>query len=361
MGLYRKILFGLAFVGIVWLLTIHTFISNSIEDHQKEKREETLLPLTCNKVSIVYTWVNGSDPDHIAARVQRSGSTAYASPGNNRFRDLGGLLYSLRGLEKHAPWIEDIFIVTSGQIPGFLDLSHKNIHIIPHSQIFPNPSDLPTFSSNAIEASFHNLPDSVGDCFIYLNDDMFFANTVTLADFWTPEQGQILYKSSWTAPPPESRMNNIWHRSVGYSNTLLDKLWGHAERNYASHGPYFFSLKVLRHLYDVLASEFNATTARPFRYEKDVSIPFLYNQFTTHYYQSVTADKTINTYLKMTDNEKQMRKDFDRILDRQPKSVCLNDALGNEPNAGVVRAMHSFFHKLFPTKSKYELHEDEYM
>lgn len=160
--------------------------------------------------------------------------------------------------------------------------------------------DLPTFSSNAIEASFHNLPDSVGDCFIYLNDDMFFANEVSPSDFWTPRQGQILFKSTWTAPPPASRMGNIWHRSIHNSNQLLDKLWGHApERNYASHGPYFFSLKVLRHIFNLLPHEFNVTTAHPFRHEGDVSIPFLYNQFANHYYKSVVADKTINSYLKV--------------------------------------------------------------
>jgi len=356
---YGKIIIGLVVFGLIWLITIQSVLK---EDENQERREAEILPLVCNKISLLYTWVNGSDPEHIKARTLRAGNTAYSAPGNNRFRDLGGLLYSLRSAEKHAPWIEDIFIVTSGQVPNFLDTKNPHVHIVPHSQIFHNPDDLPTFSSNAIEASFHNLPDSVGDCFIYLNDDMFFGSDVSPSDFWNPRQGQILFKSSWTAPPPSSRMGNIWHRSIYNSNNLLEKLWGHApERNYASHGPYFFSLKVLRHMFRLLPNEFNVTTAHPFRHENDVSIPFLYNQFAHHYYQSVVADKTINSYLKIVDEPKRMRYDFDKIVSRRPKTVCLNDALGNEPSKEVLHEMHSFFHKLFPTKSKFELYEDEYM
>lgn len=359
-SLFKKILTGLVIFGLIWLITIQSVLKK--DPISEERKEDVILPLECNKISLLYTWVNGSDPEHIKARTLRAGNTAFSSPGNNRFRDLGGLMYSLRSAEKYAPWIQDIYIVTSGQVPNFLDTSNPHIHIITHNEIFHNQGDLPTFSSNAIEASFHNLPDSVGDCFIYLNDDMFFANDVYPSDFWTQRHGQILFESSWTAPPPSSRMGNIWHRSIANSNNMLDRLWGRAHsRHYASHGPYFFSLQVLRKMFDMLPHEFNITTAHPFRHENDVSIPFLYNQFTSHYYKSEVADKTINSYLKLVDEPKKMRVDFDRIVSKKPKTVCLNDALGNEPSQEILYAMHSFFHKLFPTKSKYELHEDEYM
>jgi len=363
-SIYGKILIGLVVFGTIWLVTIHNFMSKAQDDVvDTEQSESTKMPLVCNKISLVYTWVNGSDPAHIVSRTARSGSQSFSQPGNNRFRDLGGLMYSLRSAEKYGKWIKDIFIVTSdGQVPGFLDTSHPAIHVVPHSQLFHEKSDLPTFSSNAIEASFHNLPDSVGDCFIYLNDDMFFGNDISPSDFWTPEGGQILYKSTWTAPPPATRMNNIWHKSIHNTNLLLDDLWGHAPaRNYASHGPYFFSLRVLRHMYDTFPQEFNATTARPFRHEKDVSIPFLYHNFASHYYQTVVAERTINSYLKLVDDPKKMRSDFEKIAAKHPKTVCLNDALGLTPSDDVLRVMHSFFHQLFPTKSVYELYEDGYM
>jgi len=359
MPAYTKILLCLAIFALVWIVTISYIISLKNQD---EVYTGPKLPYVCTKVSLVYTWVNGSDPEHIQARTIRSGNNAFSSPGNNRFRDLGGLMYSLRSVEKFAPWIEDVYIVTSGQIPSYLDTKNPHVHIISHAEIFHNPSDLPTFSSNAIEASFHNLPDYVGDCFVYLNDDMFFANEVFPADFYTPDRGQILFQSLWTAPPPASRMGNIWHRSIDYSNQLLTRLWGNAaERHYASHGPYFFNLEVLRHLYNSFPIEFNATTAHPFRNEYDVSIPFLYHQFTLHYYTSVIADRSINLYIKIIDDYKRMRSEFRKILKRRPKTVCMNDGLGENPSEAVLKEMHTFFHELFPTKSKYERYEDSYM
>jgi len=357
----RSIILGaVVLIVVVWLITLSQ-LTASPRESQEEVPEDAKLPLVCDKIGLVYTWVNGSDPEHIRARIERSGSSAYAHPGNNRFRDLGGLMYSLRSIEKFAPWIHGIYIVTTGQVPGWLDTSHPSIHIVPHSEIFPNKTDLPTFSSNAIEASFHNLPDEVGDCFIYLNDDMFLGNKIEPSDFWDLENGQKLYKSSWTAPPPSSRLGNTWHRSIGYTNTLLDKLWGRGTRNYASHGPYFFSLKVLRHVYDVLAPEFHITTTHPFRHENDVSIPFLYNQWADHYYKTIMEPVTINSYVKLIDDPKKMQYSFDQILQRKPKTVCLNDALGNEPSDEVLRVMHTFFHKMFPLKSSFELYEDPYM
>ena len=57
-----------------------------------------------------------------------------------------------------APWIRKIFIVTNGQIPNWLMLENQRADIIPHSEIFKNQSDLPTFSSRAIECHLHRIP-----------------------------------------------------------------------------------------------------------------------------------------------------------------------------------------------------------
>jgi hypothetical protein len=44
------------------------------------------------------------------------------------------LRYSLRSVEKHAPWVRNIFIVTNGQIPYWLNLAHPRIR-----QVFARP------------------------------------------------------------------------------------------------------------------------------------------------------------------------------------------------------------------------------
>ena len=60
------------------------------------------------KMSIVYTWVNGSEPVYQQTRINHGGEV-----GGSRDRDIGELKYSLRALYKYASWITgDIFIVT---------------------------------------------------------------------------------------------------------------------------------------------------------------------------------------------------------------------------------------------------------
>ena len=63
--------------------------------------------------------------------------------------------------------------------------------------LLPN---LPTFSSNAIEANLHRIP-TLSRRFLYLNDDTFLAAPVTLAaDIASPSRGHKLYES-WAVPP----------------------------------------------------------------------------------------------------------------------------------------------------------------
>ena len=69
------------------------------------------------------------------------------------------LKYSLRSLEMFAPWIRNIYIVTNGQVPNWINLNNNKINIIFHYQIFNSiENDLPTFNSNAIEMHLHKIP-----------------------------------------------------------------------------------------------------------------------------------------------------------------------------------------------------------
>lgn len=73
------------------------------------------------------------------------------------FTQLQELRYSLRSLERYAPWVRHVYLVTNGQIPYWLDLENPRLTVVTHDQIFPNLSHLPTFSSPAIESHIHRL------------------------------------------------------------------------------------------------------------------------------------------------------------------------------------------------------------
>ncbi|KAF8795915.1 N-acetylglucosamine-1-phosphotransferase like protein [Argiope bruennichi] len=109
----------------------------------------------------------------------------------SRFTDNEELRYSLRSLEKHAPWVRHVYIITNGQIPYWLNLDNPFVTIVTHEEIFPNNSHLPTFSSPAIE---YVWPE----------------------DFYTHTKGQKVYLS-WPVPNCAEGCPTQWVRD-GYCN-----------------------------------------------------------------------------------------------------------------------------------------------
>ncbi|XP_031714770.1 N-acetylglucosamine-1-phosphotransferase subunits alpha/beta [Anarrhichthys ocellatus] len=116
----------------------------------------------------------------------------------SRFEDNEELRYSLRSVERHAPWVRHIFIVTNGQIPSWLNLDNPRVTVVPHQDIFQNNSHLPTFSSPSIETHIHRIP-GLSQKFIYLNDDVMFGKDVWPDDFYSHSKGQKVYLT-WPVP-----------------------------------------------------------------------------------------------------------------------------------------------------------------
>uniref|UniRef100_A0A8C9TWP1 N-acetylglucosamine-1-phosphotransferase subunits alpha/beta n=1 Tax=Scleropages formosus TaxID=113540 RepID=A0A8C9TWP1_SCLFO len=116
----------------------------------------------------------------------------------SRFEDNEELRYSLRSVERHAPWVRHIFIVTNGQIPSWLNLDNPRVTVVTHQDIFRNISHLPTFSSPAIETHIHRIP-GLSRKFIYLNDDVMFGKDVWPDDFYSHSKGQKVYLT-WPVP-----------------------------------------------------------------------------------------------------------------------------------------------------------------
>ncbi|XP_059170682.1 N-acetylglucosamine-1-phosphotransferase subunits alpha/beta-like [Physella acuta] len=132
---------------------------------------------------------------------------------SNRFEDNEELRYSLRSLERFAPWVRHIYIVTNGQIPYWLNLDSPRVTVITHEEIFQNTSYLPTFSSPGIEANIHRIP-GLSDKFLYLNDDVMFGSPVWPDDFYTHATGQKLYLT-WPVPNCNDGCPSTWIRD-GY-------------------------------------------------------------------------------------------------------------------------------------------------
>ncbi|XP_076687150.1 N-acetylglucosamine-1-phosphate transferase subunits alpha and beta [Andrena cerasifolii] len=146
-------------------------------------------------IDVVYTWVNGSDPMFLTSLKEHVPITD-VNTAASRFSDKDELRYSLRSLEMYAPWVRHVYIVTNGQIPSWLDMDNPRVTLVTHEDIFLNKSDLPTFSSPAIESHIHRIP-GISDKFLYFNDDVMLGAEVWPEDFITQAGGQKVYLAWW--------------------------------------------------------------------------------------------------------------------------------------------------------------------
>ena len=136
------------------------------------------------KIDFVVTWVDMNDP------IWKENFAKYAGKIDNsknevsvaRFRDCGFFKYWFRGVEKFTPWVNKIHLVTSGQIPMWLDPDNPKINLVKHEDYIPKEF-LPCFNSAVIERFMHKIPD-LTEQFVYFNDDFFIINNIEQSRFF---------------------------------------------------------------------------------------------------------------------------------------------------------------------------------
>lgn len=126
----------------------------------------------------VIAYVDGADPlwqQEYLATVRQPALT-------KRYRDWGTLPFLLRGIERHLPFVDRVFLVVSreSQVPEWADRSR--LQVVLHTDIIP-AAYLPTFTSTTIELFLHKIP-GLSERFLYFNDDMFPVRDAVEADFF---------------------------------------------------------------------------------------------------------------------------------------------------------------------------------
>eukprot|EP01103_Thecamoeba_quadrilineata_P003440 TRINITY_DN13213_c0_g1_i1.p1 TRINITY_DN13213_c0_g1~~TRINITY_DN13213_c0_g1_i1.p1 ORF type:complete len:358 (+),score=44.52 TRINITY_DN13213_c0_g1_i1:29-1102(+) len=315
------------------------------------------------EIDVVYTWVNGSDPEHLAARRALGEKPSQ----ENRHRDLQELKYSLRALEKNCKWVRNIYLVVyPGQAPTWLRRDHPRLKVIGHDQIFTNSSDLPSFNSNAIETHLHRIPNLSED-FLYFNDDFFVTLPASKSHFITPDGGPWVYLDGVFSPDgvrlhQRGKLKTDlvpYQASFVNSNSLLDKRFGYESRQVLRHIPYLVNKKLYSHVQNIFKKQYQETSTHKFRSHKDIEPLFLYYHYLLNTENSGAMDVTslwssLNTqYVSLCENVSYVRTAFLRAIFWRPVFLCINDDLDTTDHP-VVSLLHYFLVYLFPHPSSFE-------
>ncbi|RRR95500.1 stealth conserved region 3 domain-containing protein, partial [Glycomyces terrestris] len=230
----------------------------------------------------------------------------------------------------------------------------EGVRIVDHAEIFADPSVLPVFNSQAIEAQLHRIP-GLSDRYLVLNDDTFFRRPATPSTFFHANGIIRLPFSPAQIGLGRPRAEEAAPSSAGKNvRALLEADFGRFIASKFKHVPHPQIRAVAEELEERYAEEVRATTASRFRAPDNINFATALH----HHYALFTGRAVPGAFrLRYIDvtaptaPERLAELEADRSVD----TFCLNDVDTNEENAARVDALvRGFLERMFPFPSPWE-------
>lgn len=294
------------------------------------------------KFDVVYTWVNGDDPDYIKTRNSYAKVKKDVNP--ERYRDDFELLrYSLRSLETYLNSFNHIYLVTArSQIPDWLDISRERISLIHHDEILPSKY-LPTFNSNVIESFLHRIP-GLSENFIYMNDDFLFGAPVPFEMFYKDSRYRVY--NTFFGENLRWRIYDGYHDIIGLG--LIE------------HHPILINKFFWEKAFELFPEETEKTRKCRFRDRANLCPIKLYRYYMLEYQNRfsdpvfITEALKISCFRRLTNDFEKQARFFEKMKQKTPVSYCINDDLREVPDLRVVALMKEFLADTYPNSSGFE-------
>jgi hypothetical protein len=312
-------------------------------------------------IDLVYTWVDGDDPEWIARRDRALGGQAQprknaVAVDESRFRSRDELRYSLRSVDRFVPFVRRIFLVTDAQVPEWLVDAHDRLQVVDHSEILPAAS-LPVFNSHAIEAALHRIP-GLSEHFLYLNDDFFFGRPVTPELFFQGNGVTNFFLSKARIHPGPARPEDrgVDAAAKNGRDLLIRSLGPPAPERKFMHAPHAQTRSRICELEHRFPEEFERTIGNAFRHHLDISVVA---SLSHHYgWRTGTAvpGRIRYGYFSLGDPVAQLRERLEHLAAMRDLDVfCLNDDLvGPDTTGEVSDVVTTFLDSYLPEPSSFE-------
>lgn len=330
-----------------------------------------------SKIDFVILWVDGSDINWINEKRKYDNTILDAASSAARFRDWDNLQYWFRGVEKFAPWVNNIFFITWGHLPKWLNINHPKLKIVNHKDFIP-AEYLPTFNSNAIELNLHRIKE-LSENFVLFNDDTFVIKTVTNEDFF--KNGKPVDEFVLNTIVPRYDIPIISHtcvnnlriinkyfkkRSVvrknfakiynfkygtGLLRTCLLSPWGAFPGFRNTHIPLAHLKSTFELLWDKEFDELNQTCSNKFRQYNDL------NHWVMRYW-NLCSGKFVprqTGFGKLFTVSNDNSSIIEYVIRQKGKTVCINDIITEFDFNRAVFEIKNAFDKILSDKSSFEI------
>ena len=331
-----------------------------------------------NKIDFVVMWVDGGDPIWQAKKAEYSKSVDTSKNSMNSvkaYRDWGTFKYWFRGVEKFAPWVNKVYLVTDQQKPSWLNIASEKLVLVDHSDIL-RKDYLPVFSANPIESNIHRIP-GLSEQFVFFNDDVYLTAPVEPTDFFS-EDGLPKYNTALSPIIPERygtghfqvndmeivtsyfsrdeilKNGKFLSFKQGLKNIVKTLLYRNSKficgfwENHLTH-PLLKSTMEL--VWEKETAILEKTSASRFRNPSDTNIwLFKYWQIASGKYE--VADPKLGDLFSLD----HAGPDFWKLLNSgKYKIMCINDGFNVQDEEQVMTDFIKVMEELFPEKSSFEL------
>lgn len=295
------------------------------------------------EVDLVYTWVDGTDANHIKKWTHYAEAPGDVNP--ERYRDPYHLLkHSLRSVEKHLDWYRNIYVVTARpQVPEWLHTTHPNLKVVHHDEII-DAQYLPTFNPNCIESFLHKIP-GLTEHFLYINDDFLFGSKTFLEDFMPDGKYRVFNTIIG---------ENLSWRIYDGKNDIIGL-------GIIEHTPLFINKEYWQAMTELFPEKQHKTRSNKFRQPQDLMTYKLYRYYMLSRQKikskAITLPQLLklNTFHKITNNLPRQKRAFEKLARKKPKFYCLNDDQRDQPNPNVEELVKGFLARNYPSKSQFEI------
>lgn len=326
------------------------------------------------KIDAVILWVDDTDEKWIEEKNKYSNLKGDKSI--IRFRDCKNLNYVFRSIEKNMPWINNIFFVTCGQTPKWLNVNHPKLKMVNHKDFIPEKY-LPTFNSNVIEMNLHRI-DELSEKFILFNDDIFVTDYAEKEYFFKDNIPTDMYCEAILAPREcydnffftmgncvgiinshfnkkdffENHIDKIYNPLYEEYNEITKKLTSCKDRFtgficFHTAQPYLKS--TFKEVWEKEEKALDIACQNKFRAPTDIS------HFVCRYWQMITGNfvprKDQSKYFAYLDDNTEA---IDAITNNKYKVVCINDVYTNINFEKSRDEINDALEKILPDKCSYE-------
>ena len=331
-----------------------------------------------NKIDFVVIWVDGGDPVWQAKKAEYSKSIDTSKKSMNSikaYRDWGTFKYWFRGVEKFAPWVNKVYLVTDQQKPSWLNIASEKLVLVDHSDIL-RKDYLPVFSANPIESNIHRIP-GLSEQFVFFNDDVYLTAPVEPTDFFS-EDGLPKYNTALSPIIPERygtghfqvndmeivtsyfsrdeilKNGKFLSFKQGLKNIVKTLLYRNSKficgfwENHLTH-PLLKSTMEL--VWEKETAILEKTSASRFRNPSDTNVwLFKYWQIASGEYE--VADPDLGGLFSLDNADS----DFWKLLNSgKYKIMCINDGFNVQDEEKVMVDFIKAMNQLFPEKSSFEI------